>query len=358
MYEVALEILNELEKKGFTSYIVGGYPRDKYLNKYSSDIDICTSALPGEIMNLYHIVEDNSKYGSLTITKSSFLFEITTFRKELDNISNRHPIVEYIQYISEDLKRRDFTINMLCIDKYGKYIDHYNAIDDINQKLVKTLNNSEFVISKDSLRILRAIRFATILDFKIDYELVNSIIKYGYLLENLSFYRKKQELNKIFCSSNVSYGVKMISNYGLDKYLNIYNIGNINYNVELIGIWAQLDCDSRYFYQSSEYSKIKIIRNLITKQIDNNTIYKYGIEINKVVCSIKQEIKDIEYIYNNLPIHSKSDIKITNSDIIATVKDKTMINIVLKDVEQKILDISLANNKEDIINYIFENYVK
>ena len=117
MYEVAISILKELNELGYTSYIIGGYPRDHLLNQSNDDIDICTSATPDIIKKQYEIIIDNSKYGSLQIKKNNYYFEITTFRIELE-YHGRYPKIKYTNDILEDLNRRDFTINTFCIDQY------------------------------------------------------------------------------------------------------------------------------------------------------------------------------------------------------------------------------------------------
>lgn len=106
MYEAALNILNKLDKLGYESYIVGGFARDLYLKINSSDIDICTSATPDIIKNLFFVIKDNSKFGSVIIEFEQCNFEITTFRKD-EYINNRFPKITFVNSLKEDLQRRD-----------------------------------------------------------------------------------------------------------------------------------------------------------------------------------------------------------------------------------------------------------
>ena len=94
MYDSALEILKKLDALGYEAYIIGGYPRDTILNYYTDDIDICTNALPHVIKELFNVVKDNSKFGSLVINYNGYLFEITTYRIELE-YNNRYPKIEF-----------------------------------------------------------------------------------------------------------------------------------------------------------------------------------------------------------------------------------------------------------------------
>ena len=194
MYRTALDLLKEINSHGYVSYIVGGYPRDLYLNRESLDIDICTNATPKDLRNIFgDIMLPKENYGSVTVIKNKIRFEITTFRRDIKYENNRTPLeIEYINDLEADLKRRDFTINTLCIDSEGNTIDLLNGKKDLDDKIIKMVGDANVKLMEDALRILRAIRFAVTLNFKIDDELKKSIKKYGYLLKNLSYYRKKE----------------------------------------------------------------------------------------------------------------------------------------------------------------------
>ena len=222
--EKALKILDILHNNKHESYIVGGYVRDKLLNRESNDIDICTSATPKEIMELFPNTS-SPNYGSINISYKNTNFDITTFRRDIKYQDNRLPIeIQYIKSIKQDLLRRDFTINTFCINKDGKVKDYLNATKDLKNKIIRTEGNPKDRLEEDSLRILRAIRFATILDFELETKTKRYFTKYAPLLKNLSAQRKKQELDKIFTSNKKERGIKMLSDLGVAEYLNIPNL--------------------------------------------------------------------------------------------------------------------------------------
>ena len=170
MLNNALKLLKEIDDNGFVSYIVGGFVRDYLLGIESNDIDICTNATPKDIKEIF---KDNclpsEDYGSVTVVIKNINYEITTFRKDIGYNDNRHPSeIKYIDSLEEDLLRRDFTINTICMDKDGKIVDHLNGIEDLKKRIIRSVGNADKKFSEDALRILRAIRFATILDFKLD----------------------------------------------------------------------------------------------------------------------------------------------------------------------------------------------
>ena len=251
-----LEILNILNDNGYEAYIVGGYVRDYLLNIKSTDFDICTNAHYEDLKNLFNV--SNYNYGSFKINYKNNLYEVTTFRKDLNYINNRKPEkIEYVNSLYEDLQRRDFTINTICMDKNKNIIDLLNGRNDLKNKIIKVVGDTDNKIKEDALRILRAIRIATILNFKLDNSLYNSIKKYGYLIKNLSYFRKRQELDKIFLSNNIDYGIKLLKDLELDKYLEI----DLNFKkTNLYGIWAQIN-NIKYPFTKKELNLINNYKN-------------------------------------------------------------------------------------------------
>lgn len=195
MYEVAINLLKKIHNLGYEAYIVGGYPRDLYMNKISSDIDICSNIKEEELKENFNVIS-STQFGSFIIKKGDYNFEITLFRKE-EYKDNRYPEVIYIDSLEEDLQRRDFIINTLCIDYNGDFIDLLGSRGDIDNKIIRVVGNIEKKITEDPLRIIRAIRFASDLDFKLEEELINFIIKNKNLLNNLSNMRIKKEIDKV-----------------------------------------------------------------------------------------------------------------------------------------------------------------
>lgn len=361
MYNRALEVLNILFDKGYLAYIVGGYPRDMVLGIKSNDIDICTNATPKEIIDIFDTenISDTS-YGSVRVVYKNYHFDVTTFRKDIKYENNRKPVkVKYINDLKKDLLRRDFTINTMCIDKNGNLIDMLGAREDIDKKIIKTVGNPRYRIKEDSLRILRAIRFAGVLDFEIDSKTFSYIKKYGYLLKSLSYSRKKEELNKIFASANKEKARELILGSGIDKYLGISNLSEIVLCDDIIGIWSQLEVDEEYPFSKVEKEMIRNIRRMNMEEFNEYTVYKYGLYVSSVVGSIKGiSYKDINDIYHDLVITSRRDIDIKAMDIANALNSKPgkYISDIFNEIEYLIVMKKIKNNKEDIIRYIKKKY--
>ena len=192
-------VLLKFEENNYEVYIVGGFVRDYLLGIESYDIDICTSATPKEIKELFDLNNSNDdNYGRVCFKDSLYNYDITTFRKEI-KYQDRKPVeYEYIKEVKEDILRRDFTINSLYMDSNGIIHDLVDGKKDLEDKVIRVIGNIEDKMCEDPLRMLRAIRFASLLDFKIENTLFNYIRQNKQLIRTLSYTRKKEELDKIF----------------------------------------------------------------------------------------------------------------------------------------------------------------
>jgi tRNA nucleotidyltransferase (CCA-adding enzyme) len=208
-----LDLLKIIEEHGFVAYYVGGYPRDHYMGLETDDYDLCTNARPVDIKKFLNVDMSFSWYGNVRFVYNGHNVEITTFRKESNYEDHRHPEqVDFVETLREDLERRDFVINTLCIDSNGNYIDLLGARKDIDMKVIRAVGNADMKLSDDAIRILRAIRFAARFNFTIDSELESSINKNKYLLDQIDDKRKQKEIDKILACEN---GAQLLNKFGI-----------------------------------------------------------------------------------------------------------------------------------------------
>lgn len=216
------EILTLLEEKGYKSYLVGGCLRDSLLNKESHDVDISTQALPEEILEVfkdYKTVDIGKKFGTIKVIYDDFEYEITTMRKESSYNDKRHPDkVDFTKDIVEDLKRRDFTINAMAKRK-GKIIDPFDGKNDLETKTIRAVGDPVARINEDLLRSLRAVRFATSLDFQIEENLKKAIKNKASSINEISKERIREEINKILLSKKPSRGIRLLDELGLLEFI-------------------------------------------------------------------------------------------------------------------------------------------
>lgn len=350
-------MLEKLESNNFNAYIIGGFVRDKLLGINSYDVDIVTNATPKDIISLFNVSPKNAtNYGTIKIVKENYRFDIATFRKEL-SYKGRKPEVEYIDNLKDDIIRRDFTINTIAMNKNGEIIDYLNGIKDLQNKVIKSVDDASLKIHEDPLRILRALRFSIILDFKLDDYLLNEIKDNLDLIDTLSKNRIKEELDKILICKNALKGLDFLNKIGILKKLNITYTNLIDVD-DLCGMYAQICIGDDYPFTKEEKNNIKNIKKIVKYgKIDNKILFNYGLYLSLVSSKIlKLDEEDIVRMYNELPIKSPKDIAIKSDDIIQLfqIKPSKIIKKVNNELIDKILSNDLANNKDDIIKYIKE----
>lgn len=198
--------LKKLNSKGYEAYIVGGCVRDFMLGKVPHDFDVTTNAVPEEIrecFNDHKIISTGEKHGTLTVIIDEVQIEITTYRIDGEYNDNRHPErVSFSKELCDDLKRRDFTVNAMALDASGKLTDIFGGVEDLHNKIIRTVGEPDKRFSEDALRILRALRFASKLDFSMDEKTNDAIHRYAGLLRNISAERIREEFVKILTGNN------------------------------------------------------------------------------------------------------------------------------------------------------------
>lgn len=355
-----IKVLEKLESNGFEAYIVGGFVRDTLLNISTTDVDICTNALPKDIIKIFNKNGSNISYGSIALNDGKYNFDITTYRSE-SNYDKRVPLeIEYVNNLITDLKRRDFTINSLCMNKNGQVIDLLGGLKDLNNKYIKVIGDMNKKLSEDPLRILRAIRFMITLDFNLDNEIIIFINKNKHLIKTLSYTRRQEELNRIFASKNASLGLKLLKELNLLEELEI-NYNDIKVLNDVLGMWAQIDYSENYNFNKSSNETIKNIRKIVNSGIiDNDVLFKYDLYISMVAGDILGiDHKKISKMHSELIIKSPKDLKINSQDIfkILNIKPSAKVKEITNDLTYQVLNNNLDNNYEDLEKYILNKWM-
>lgn len=200
-------IITTLQKHGFEAYAVGGCVRDSFLGRVPGDWDITTSAAPEETKSLFARTFDTGiEHGTITVLLNGEGFEVTTYRIDGKYEDNRHPSkVQFTRSLSEDLLRRDFTINAMAYNEQDGLVDLFHGMEDLKKGVIRCVGNAEARFSEDALRILRAIRFSAQLGFEIEKETRQAIRKLAPNLSYISAERIQTELVKLLVSDHPDY---------------------------------------------------------------------------------------------------------------------------------------------------------
>lgn len=201
--EQAQSILKIIESRGYRAYLVGGCVRDLLLGREPEDWDIASAARPEQIMEIFgaSAFPTGLKHGTVTVKAAADgAYEITTFRTDGSYSDGRHPdAVKFAQTIEEDLARRDLTINAMALDSAGHMVDPFDGAGDLKRRLVRCVGDARERFREDALRILRAMRFASVLDFSVEDATSRAIHSQAELLGRIAVERILAEMNKLLC---------------------------------------------------------------------------------------------------------------------------------------------------------------
>jgi len=200
------QVILELSTAGYEAVFVGGAVRDAELGKKPLDIDIATSATPHQVKEVFrHTIDIGIEHGTILVMMHGEPIEVTTYRTESTYSDQRHPDeVIYVNSLKEDLQRRDFTINALAMTVDGELIDLFDGLKDLKQKIIRCVGNPEERFGEDPLRIFRALRFSSVLDFEIEEKTLDSMKKLAPSLRHVAIERIKTEMDKLFLAENPS----------------------------------------------------------------------------------------------------------------------------------------------------------
>jgi tRNA nucleotidyltransferase (CCA-adding enzyme) len=198
------DIIEELMRQGFEAYVVGGCVRDMVLGREPEDWDITTSATPHEVKKIFRrTVDTGIQHGTVTVLLDKDHFEVTTYRLDGEYEDNRHPKeVSFTSSLSEDLKRRDFTINAMAYNEKEGVIDLFGGMEDLKKGLIRCVGSAKERFDEDALRILRAVRFSAQLGFTIEQDTMEAVKSKVIHLNNISAERIRVELTKLLLSNH------------------------------------------------------------------------------------------------------------------------------------------------------------
>ena len=201
-------VLECLYDSGYEGYMVGGCVRDSIMGRTPNDYDVTTNATPeqmAECFSRFKVIPTGLKHGTLTVLSGGHNIEVTTYRIDGEYADNRHPKqVRFTSKLTDDLARRDFTVNAMAMDASGRVQDPYRGMEDIKSCTIRCVGDAGLRFSEDGLRILRCIRFASVLGFNVEDETARQVHTCRGLLDNISKERIMAELQKLLCGKDAA----------------------------------------------------------------------------------------------------------------------------------------------------------
>lgn len=323
-------ILKKLNSYNEEAFLVGGSVRDLLLNKNPFDYDITTSAKPDKIIKIFKdfkVVTLAKKFGTISLILNNRTYEITTYRIDGEYLCNRKPKeVIYTDNLKLDLSRRDFTINALAYHPETGIIDYFNGLEDLSNKIIRTVNNPNIRFKEDGLRILRCLRFSSTLNFNIEKNTSKAIFENKEILNKISTERINQEFSKLICGRNIE---KTLTEY-----------------IEIIGVFIPEILQLKDFKQNNSYH----IYDVLTHTIKSLTFIESDLELRMVMLlhdigkptTYTEDINSIGHFYK----HNIKSAEIAKNILIRLkYPNKVIDNIVLL---IKNHDIQILENKKAV----------
>ena len=366
--------LKRLNDHGYEAYIVGGALRDMLLKRKVSDYDITTNAYPNAIKMIFddYICYDiGKKHGTIAVIIDSDKIDITPYRSEDKYLDHRHPSqIRFSNNLKQDLKRRDFTINAMCMDIDTNIIDYFDGINDLNNKIIRTVGKPQNRFNEDALRILRAIRFKAQLGFYIEENTDRYIHKLKDTLNYISQERKKEELLHIL---NYRNAFEIINEY-IDVFNTFMPFKKIereynNFSNPLYALSYILKDEEDIRLKSLKYSnhEIDLIRLLIqSTKINVNDDYEFisllSNQYQKDILNFLKEYhhKNYDERYNELKKYmiDINQLKITGDQIKEYGYEAKEISKVKRHLVDLVHLRQISNSEKALNNYLKNHIIK
>ena len=372
--ENVIKIIEIMKKHGYRAYAVGGCVRDAIMGREPNDWDMTTDASPEKMIEIFTLegvrtIPTGLKHGTVTILLDGETYEMTTFRIDGSYTDSRHPDeVTFTQNIEDDLARRDFTVNAMAACG-EEIIDVFGGIADINNKIIRAVGDPERRFTEDSLRILRAVRFAATLGFKIEENTKSAAAKLAFGLQKVSIERKIVELKKMLASNGADEGIKLLFELGLEKYIHTDMKKPQRSLLELPEIF-ETRMAALFFENESvpDLSSLKLsraeaqgIKKLcdkkafcaeITEKNARRMIFEYG----ELACDAAMLHKCpelaalIENEAKNSPYVAIADLKVGGNDLIAEGIEPKSIGGIMSYLLDRVIDEPALNERETLIS--------
>ena len=375
-----IELLEKLHDHGHKAFFVGGFVRDRLLGMPTDDIDITTDATPAQVAGIFPEAKPTGiKYGTVTVQRGSFTFEITTFRSESHYLDHRHPEkISFAANLEDDLRRRDFTINAIAMTNSLEIIDPYSGRDDLKRRLIRAIGNPKERFREDALRILRAFRFVSKMDFEFEAATAKELTASASLLEKIANERIIGEFRKIINYPHALKAFRLLHQLGIGSGIKtletMFNFmhGQKRFSLsewEFYALAFHLDGLSEiphcWRFSNKQKSIVTSIMTLaeVTKadRFDEVLVYAYGLDlclaannVNRTLDPGNDQEQRIRTIWENLPIRKVCELKFKGEDILKTtaITDVRQIGAIIDEVVMRVVTGQLENTYEAIAAWV------
>lgn len=379
--EASVYLVEQLENHGYEAVFVGGAVRDYLLGKQATDIDIATSAKPTEVKDIFEkTIDVGVEHGTILVLVNDEPIEVTMYRTGEKNA--QHDVVKSLR---EDLRRRDFTINALAMTKDQQLVDFFGGQDDLRNGLIRAVESPRKRFEEDALRMLRAVRFASVLNFTIEDNTFYTMKKMAKALRDVAIERVKVELDKIFLSKAPEKGFRYLIKSDLHKALPIFPEKWVDLEKHmrfssiqegwamfmLSGRFSANEVSAAYKLSNDEKRFLTYVEKAYAHRQEHSftidEIYFFDADILYVAEKFyKIEIHETEEVSLNmfheekdkLPIQSLKDLVVSGQDLLkwANVRGGPWVGEWMKKIEHAVLHKQCENNRNLIKEWFINDF--
>ena len=384
LFKTGAKIIECFEENNYEGYFVGGAVRDYTLGRAVSDVDITTNALPDEIESLFEKTIDVGKeHGTIIVLMDDLPFEVTTYRVEGEYTDHRRPDnVFFTQHLKEDLSRRDFTINAMAMTADMELYDPYDGIRDLDSRMINTVGTAADRFGEDALRMLRAVRFMSQLDFNLADDAKDAISLHAEMLDYVAVERITAELEKLYRGINVKSAKDMIERTGLKSHMPFFKhidkeqyikssaqsleqeaVIHIYNNSELSGHLSALKLSNRQ--KTTIKQSLKLLDDLKSDMHIKLVAYRYETDILTGVNAIinsnellstnhKEHLQSAIDAEPRLVIQNRNELAVDGNALMTALNARggPWLRECLDTIEREVLLENIKNNESEIINWV------
>lgn len=387
-FVAAQPVLQRLEAAGFEAYFVGGAVRDMLLQKPIHDVDIASAAFPEEVKKQFDkTVDTGIQHGTVMVLDHGLGYEITTFRTESTYTDFRRPdTVTFVRSLSEDLQRRDFTINALAMTYNGEIVDLFDGLADLSAGVIRAVGEAEVRFTEDALRMMRALRFSAQLGFQIAPDTRAALQRLAPNLAKIAVERIRVEFEKLLMGQKAAASLAMAIEDGVVTYLpgqlDQWQFDAIMTDLEaqqpatIPVVWAHLltrstlnESEMTTFMRTWKTSRdlikmttavVPVARHIARRDLWTlYQIYDYRDVLMHVLRLIRTDdavIADVDAMFAALPIHHTRELRVAGGQLIAEqiVQPGPQMGRILKQIERAVVTGQVVNQPAALLAYAKE----
>ncbi|MFC5603276.1 CCA tRNA nucleotidyltransferase [Sporosarcina koreensis] len=381
------KVVRQLEEAGYEAVFVGGAVRDHLLGKEASDFDIATSAMPEEVKQVFtHTIDVGIAHGTVMVMMDAEPIEVTTYRTESTYTDHRRPDeVNFVRSLKEDLQRRDFTMNALALTLNGELIDPFGGMEDLQASKIRAVGNASDRFHEDALRMIRAVRFSSVLGFEIEDQTLQAIEENAATIKHVSVERIKVEMDKLWKGSDPGKALSTIVDTRLSIHLPLFpNDARILSDcvpfatteqgwsaLMLAGHFSAGDVAKAYKLSNREKAFLSDVQAAFDKRQSSfftiDDYYQFSLEVLIAAEKIWQAfhqggtgipVQEMTRMKESLPICSKDDLKVDGKDLMAWTSQRggRWLGEWMEKIEYAVLHRDCPNDAEKIKEWFLNEY--